>query len=457
MLRDRYENDKFFIGIQELTSKMDPQLARIDELLEDDKLYQIVRGDLEKRYRLTAVMGRPSTPVEVILRMLAVKHLYNLSYEKTERHVRDSLVLRRFCRVYLEEVPEHSTLNKWALTIQPETMQAVNERIVALATELRVTKGRKLRTDGTVVETNIHHPTDNSLLADSVRVISRTLKRAKKLLAATGELSKEVFRNRTRSARRAARQIANAAKRGGEATKKTYRRLVHITRASIRQAQAVLEILKAEPSMQADRLENTLETFIPRALQVIDQAVRRVFDGEKVPASDKILSIFEAHTNIIKTGKTNRDTDFGHKVWLSEIDGGIISRYEVLDGNPPDQNQWKDTLDHHIHQFNKPPVMATADRGVFSPENEQYAVGLNVKHVVLPACGAVAFQRKHHEQQSWFRRGRRWHAGVEGRISVAKRKHGLARCFDKGQDGFRRYVGWGILANNLTMIGRALA
>lgn len=162
MLRDKYDIDKFFITIQRLTSKMDAQLVHIDELLDDDDLYQMVRQDLEKRHPLTNTTGRPSTPVTVIMRMLVVKHLYNLSYEKTERYVRDSLVLRRFCRVYFEAVPDHSTLNKWALTIQPQTLVALNERIVALATSLRVTKGRKLRIDGTVVESNIHYPTDSS-------------------------------------------------------------------------------------------------------------------------------------------------------------------------------------------------------------------------------------------------------------------------------------------------------
>lgn len=457
MLRDRYEIDKFFIEIQELTSEMDAQLGRIDELLDDDELYQRVRRDFEQRHRRTVVTGRPSTPVEVVIRMLVVKHLYNLSYEKAEQYVRDSLVLRRFCRVYLEEVPDHSTLNKWALTVQPETMQALNERIVTLASELRVTKGRKLRTDGTVVETNIHHPTDNSLLADSVRVISRTLKGAQQILEDRSALAKDAFRDRSRSARRATRQIADAARKGSEATKKIYRRLVDTTRASLQQGQEVLAVLKAETSIQADRLRNRLETFLLRAQQVIDQTVRRVFGGEKVPVQDKLFSIFEPHTDLIKRGKANHDTEFGHKVWFSEIDGGIISRYEVLDGNPSDQNQWRPTLEHHIQQFGKPPVLATADRGVTSSDNEKYACDLNVKHVVLPERGFLSVQRKRHEQQPWFRRGRRWHAGVEGRISVTKRKHGLRRCLDHGQDGFSRYIGWGVLANNLTVMGRALA
>lgn len=457
MLRDKYDIDKFFITIQRLTSKMDAQLVHIDELLDDDDLYQMVRQDLEKRHPLTNTTGRPSTPVTVIMRMLVVKHLYNLSYEKTERYVRDSLVLRRFCRVYFEAVPDHSTLNKWALTIQPQTLVALNERIVALATSLRVTKGRKLRTDGTVVESNIHYPTDSSLLADSVRVLSRTLKQAQAVLKTGSGLAKTSFRDRTRSAKRAGRQLARVAGRGAQVTAQHYRRLVNTTKASVRQAQQVLVALKTTATAAAKRVRKSLETFIPRAQQVLEQTVRRVFGGEQVPAKDKLVSIFEPHTAIIKRGKANKPTEFGHTVWLSESDGMIITRYRVLAGNPADQEQWQPALDHHRQQFGRVPWQASADRGVFSPANEAYAAKLGVKRVILPARGRKSVARRLYERQPWFRRGRRWHAGVEGRISVIKRKHGLDRCRNRGQHGFHCWVGWGVLANNLTMIGRALA
>ena len=123
--------------------------------------------------------GRPSTPVEVILRMLVVKHLYGWSYEATERWVSDSLVLRQFCRVYAEHVPDDTTLLRWANLIQPATLHRLLDHVVGLARSLKVTRGRKLRIDGTVVATNIHHPTDSTLLYDGVRVLSRTLAKAK--------------------------------------------------------------------------------------------------------------------------------------------------------------------------------------------------------------------------------------------------------------------------------------
>ena len=199
MLQDRYETDKIFENILKHTNEMDPILAEIDRLLEDEVLYQMIRNDLAKRFPQTEVTGRNSTPVEVILRMLAVKRLYALSYEQTEYQVRDSLVLRQFCRVYLQDVPDDTTLIRWAALIQPETLEQFNSRLTELASQLKVARGRKLRTDGTVVETNIHPPSDSSLLADSVRVLGRTLSRARQVLGEQTELGKEVFRNRVRS------------------------------------------------------------------------------------------------------------------------------------------------------------------------------------------------------------------------------------------------------------------
>jgi IS5 family transposase len=451
-LRDSYEIDKFFVEIQEMTSEMEPELARIDEVLDDEVIYQMVKTDLSYRYPKTQQTGRSSSPVEVILRMLVIRHVYNLSYEKTEKAVKDSLVLRRFCRVYFEDVPDDTTLIRWANQIQPETLKRLHERVVQIACELKVTKGRKLRTDGTVVETNIHYPTDSSLLDDGVRVLSRNLKQAQKLLGDGMEIAKSVFRDRSRSARSVKRQIEGVARQGREKTKPLYQKLVRIARSSIKQAQRVLEKLQEEQPKTTQKLNQHLQTFVSRTQAVIDQTVQRVFKQESVPASEKLVSIFEPHTDIIKRGKAGKETEFGHKVWLDEVDGGIVSDYRILDGNPADSDQWQTSIDQHITHFGKAPYHASADRGVSSKPNEAYATQRGVKRVILPKAGYKSQKRRDYEKQSWFRRGRRYHAGVEGRISVLKRKHGLDRCLHHGEDGFQRWVGWGIIANNLTMM-----
>lgn len=454
MLRDSYKMDKFFVEIQEMTSEMEPELAWIDQVLEDEVIYQMVKTDLSCRYPKTRQTGRGSSPVEVILRMLVVKHVYNLSYEKTEKAVKDSLVLRRFCRVYFEDVPDDTTLIRWSNQIQPETLKCLHERVVQIASELKVTKGRKLRTDGTVVETNIHYPTDSSLLSDGVRMLSRPLKRVRKVLGDGTTNVKSLFRDRSRSARKLKRQIEGVARQGAEKTQSVYQKLVTVARASVTQAQKVMEKLQVETSKASEQIKQQLRTFVTRTQIVLEQTVKRVFQQETVSASEKLVSIFEPHTHIIKRGKAGKATEFGHKVWLDEVDGGIVSDYRILKGNPADSEQWQPAIDKHIEQFGKAPEQASADRGVSSKPNEDYAIDKGVKRVILPKAGYKSQARRDPERQSWFRRGRRYHAGVEGRISVLKRKHGLDRCLNHGEDGFERWVGWGIIANNLTIIGQ---
>jgi IS5 family transposase len=443
----------------------DPVLDELDQLLEEDALFQAVKADLARRYPHTLTRGRHSTPVEVILRMLVAKHLYRWSYEQTESFVADSITLRQFCRVYLQAVPDDTTLIRWANLIQPDTLHHLLEHVVLLAQRLKITRGRKLRTDGTVVETNIHYPTDSSLLVDGVRVLSRTLARTRRVVEATAsqveQTVKGQFRNRWRSARNTARAIGDATRRGMKETdercRQAYRKLVDITRASVKQAQAAVELLHQVATEEAEAIAQQVEQFVPLVEQAIQQTVRRVMNEEKVPAQEKLVSLFEPHTDIIRRGKAGHPVEFGHKVWLDEVEGGIVSDYRVLDGNPADDHQWPTSLHHHQALFGHPPDQASGDRGVYSPANEALAEKLGVRRVILPKPGYRSAERKQHEHQSWFRRGRHYHAGVEGRISVLKRRYGLDRCRNHGEDGFERWVGWGLVAHNLWTIGTTLA
>ena len=196
MIVDRYEPVNLFELVPKLKLEMEPELLELDRLLDDDVLFRRLKADLVRRYPNSAKLGRHSTPVEVILRMLVVKRLYNFSYEQTQRFVNDSIVLRQFCRLYLQSAPDDTTLIRWANQIGPETVASLNDRAVELARSLKVTRGRKLRVDSTVVETNVHYPTDSRLLSDGVRVISRLLRRAKKVLPTEDatRLGKEAFR-----------------------------------------------------------------------------------------------------------------------------------------------------------------------------------------------------------------------------------------------------------------------
>src|SRR5947209_20520647 len=201
MLIDRYDPEDVFARVPELAAQTDPVLKELDSLLEDEPLFRQVRADLGTRYRFTLVHGRHSTPVEVILRMLICKHLYSWSFQETEERVKDSLVLRWFCRVYFEQVPDETTLLRWLRTLRPETLHAVNDRVVQLAVQAKATRGRRLRLDATCVQTEIHHPTDSGRLLDSVRVLSRIVKRAKGFITGEVRSIEQTCSSRLRSAR----------------------------------------------------------------------------------------------------------------------------------------------------------------------------------------------------------------------------------------------------------------
>src|SRR5215217_8532485 len=241
MLRDRYTAVDLFALAPALTLTFEPVLARLDVLLDDDVLFRAVRDDLAGRYRRTRETGRPSTPVEVILRMLIVRRLYGWSYAETERFVGDSLVLRQFCRLGLERAPDDTTLLRWASLIQPATLDTLLDHVVALARQLKVTRGRKLRVDSTVVQTPIHYPTDSSLLLDSVRTLGRLIRRARPAVGEALAGVRDAFRTRTRSARRELQRIHRLARRKGEAAEQeqrdAYARLCGVAGTVVRQAE----------------------------------------------------------------------------------------------------------------------------------------------------------------------------------------------------------------------------
>ena len=458
MLREHYPVDKLFEEVLGYVPNLSPELEKIDSYLEDEKLYRLIKKDLSQRRLKTTQTGRNSTPVDVILRMLVVKRLYGYSYEETERQVSDSLRLRQFCRVYLNAVPDDTTLIRWSNLIQPKTLEKFNQRIVQLAIERKVTCGRKMRTDGTVVETNIRPPSDGRLLADSVRVLARSVVRGQTILKAAKQKVLSEFEDFTQTAKGLSHKIGETLRSKKEAAqvagRQQYKKLLVMTEQTIDWAVQTQKQLQKRSQQSAKRLAETLTTFIPRARQVIDQATRRILKGEQVPAAEKIVSIFEEHTDIIRRGKEAKPVEYGHKIWLNEVDGGIVSHYRILDGNPSDEQQWKPSLKAHLKTFQQPPVQASADRGLSSEPNETLAHDLGVRYVVIPKRGYRSKARRKHEHKAWFVKGRHWHAGVEGRISVLKRAHSLGRCLNHGETGFQCWVGWGVIAGNLAVLGR---
>jgi IS5 family transposase len=458
MLKHRHERTDLFALVPQLGLRLEPQLEQLDRLLDDDEILDLVRDAMARRSPRSRSRGRPSTPVEVVLRMLVVMRLYAWSYEEVEYFVNDSLILRQFCRVYLQRVPDDTTLIRWAATIGPETMARINDRVVELARSLKVTRGRKLRVDTTAVETNIHFPTDSGLIGDGVRVVSRLLRRARAALGEAASGLKEAFRSRVRTVRKLSQQLHRIARRKNEqgraALKAAYGRLVATAKRTRAQGERVRKALVARADDPgARRLAERLGEVLPRLKWGIGQAERRVLKNDPVPSGEKLVSLFEPHTQVIPRFKAGKAVEFGRKVRLDEVEAGIISGYAVLErGGGQDQPYLADALEDHRARFGRPPRLLAADRGMASAENERLARDAGVKHVALPHVGKAPPGRRAEEKGRRFRDGYRFRAGIEGRIHTLKRDFGLRRCRYRGERGFGRWVGWGVVAHNLAKV-----
>jgi len=333
-------------------------------------------------------------------------------------------------------------------------------RLMELARERGLVQGRKMRVDTTVVETNIHYPTDSSLLGDGARVLTRTMKKVEK---ASGGLKKRI-RDRMRSVNKKVMAIALAGRlkgpEGEERRVERYRELLSLTRKILHQAEGVLEETeKLSGRRRAGRLKPLraiLETMSGRVRQVIRQTKARVFQGiTQYP--NKILSIFEPHTEIIRKGKTSKPNEFGNMVKVQEAENQIITHYEVFAERPEDSQLLVPAVEQHQRPFGRPPRMVAAATGFYSLKNERTIQALGVRRVAVPSRSTKSSERRTLQRTRWFRSGQRWRTGCEGRISVLKRRHGLNRCRYRGFEGMQRWVGLGVIADNVIQIGRCLA
>jgi IS5 family transposase len=428
-------------------------LRRIDTLLEDEAVIEVVAQGLEARWPQSRRRGRPGTPAEVVIRMLILKHLFDWSYDDLEREVRANLVYRMFTRIDAGDVPDAKTILKIARALGPEVIEQLHRQVVEVAKRAGVTHGRRFRVDTTVIETNVHYPTDSSLLQDGVRVLTRTMRRASHTL---GDAPSRVRDRRRSVARRCfAIQYQARSPKTRPALVQSYRQLMAATRAVVRDASTMIRrvgqcIPIANGTTQAilRRAQQRLQQMRPLVLHVLAQTRARVVAGDThVP--NKILSVFEPHTETIRKGKIARPNEFGKLVTIQEAEHHIITGYDVHVRRPADVTLWTAALDRHQAIFGRPPYLAVADRGFSSAANEKAASDRGVRRVVLPRQGPKSLVRRAYERQRWFRRGQRWRVGSEGRISVLKRRHGLDRCRYHGEDGMHRWVGLGVIANNL--------
>jgi transposase, IS5 family len=377
--------------------------------------------------------------------------------------VRANLVYRQFTRVGAEKVPDAKTLARQARALGPEVIEKIHERMVALARENGVIQGRKMRVDTTVVETNIHYPTDSSLLGDGTRVLTRLMK---KVTVIAGEAGTKL-RDRMRSVQRRVAEIGRAARvkgeKGKEKLKPIYRRLLDITgrvtgsarRFSSEIESGVKRAANVKKQATLEELKREIDAMVSRTRQVMAQAKARVFGGN-THVEGKIVSVFEPSTEVIRKGKASKPTEFGKMVKIQEAENQVVIGFEIYDRKPSDSDLLIPSIEAHQQRTGRTPKLVAADAGFYSAKNEAEAKELGVNHVSVPNRSTKSEDRKRHQKQRWFKKAQKWRTGCEGRISLLKRRHGLNRSRYKGEAGMKRWVGLGIIADNLINVGRAM-
>jgi IS5 family transposase len=438
----------------------EPWMRHADQALEDEALLRIIQQELIKRCKKSKTRGRPGTTAEVVVRMMLLKHLRDWSFEDLTREVRANLVYREFTRIGGGKVPDDKTMGRLARQLGPEAVEQVHRRVVEIAIEKKLATGRKLRVDTTVVETNIHYPTDSSLLGDGVRVLTRVMK---KVVQVSGQAGM-ALRDRTRSIKLKVLAIARASRNktesGKQKLKQAYVALLAATSRVVGQAkrfsQEIAGGIKRGNRQLLRKAKRQLDEMIPRVQQVLRQTRQRVLYGN-TRAEGKLVSVFEVETEVIRKGKAKKPNEFGKLIKIQEAENQLITSYEVLETRAADSTLLIPSLEQHMEQFGHAPDALAADPGFFSAANEAAAEQMGVKRVSIPSNGTPGKQRKEKQKKRWFKKLQKWRTGCEGRISVLKRRHGLQRSRYKGLCGMKRWVGFGVIADNLIHIGDHMA
>jgi len=448
---------------EEVSDLREDWMEHADAVLADEEIVATVYEALAKRHPKSRCRGRRGAPADVVLRLLTLKHIRNWSYEELEREVRANLVYRDFTHVGGGKMPDAKTMGRWGLALGPQVLKHIHERIVKIAQAKGVIAGRRMRVDTTVVETDIHHPTDSTLLGDGVRVLTRIMRKITKIAGAAGTK----LRDRSRSVKFRLLEIGRVARAKGpinqDKLKQRYRQLLNSTSRVVGQAkrfsEEIAEGVKRSTTvlkqLVLEGLRRDLDEMMSRVRQVMKQTRARIFRGN-TRSEGKLLSLFEPSTEVIRKGKAGKPNEFGKMVKLQEAENQIITDYEVYDRRPYDSDLLIAAIETHQALLARAPRLVAADAAFYSAGNEAAAKAKGVKRVCIPNRSTKSPERKREQRKRWFRDGQKWRTGCEGRISVVKRRHGLIRCRYKGLIGMNRWVGLGVIADNVVNIGRAM-
>ena len=433
--------------LPEEAKRLPTELVRVDAYLDDERFIAPWRGLFSAR------LGRPSVPVDTLLRLLYLKHRYGLGYETLCREVNDSISWRRFCRIPLDRpVPHPTTLVKLVGRAGPEMIEQLNTALVAKLAQGKLLRARKLRVDTTVVEADIDYPTDADLLEQAVRKLGGLVRRIKGRGAAT----RTRFRDRGRAAGRRMKQLARTLRRRtgvamGEVDRLTGE-VARIARQSLRQVQMVAgNARRARARRSGDgrlgRLVDELEETITATGRLLAQTDQRLAGNRVIP--DRLVSLSDPDARPIRKGKPGRSTEFGYSLLVAEDERGFIADHQLQQGNPPDAPQLVSSVQRVVAVTGRLPGTVVGDRGFGTAANDQALEALGVKRIGLQRTGTPGKARQALERTRAFRRLRNWRVGIEARISHLKRSFGLRRTRLRRLGGARTWVGLGIFAYNL--------
>jgi IS5 family transposase len=417
---------------------------------EQPVLTELVQQDLEASCPKNAQTGRRGITAEQTVRILVVRQLTGWTYAELAFHLADSASYRAFCRIgALAKAPSKSALAATVDRVRPATLATMNDLLVTSETARALDPARTVRMDATVVPAAIHHPTDSSLLRDAVRVMDRLLRQ---LEATTGF---HAYHRHLKRVKRRALEIDHLAPQATRRRRACYRELLDLTQATVSYAACALAhvdgLSQASLTPAQREVREELTGFLPLIAQVLDQTERRVFQDEAVPADEKLVSLFEAHVDIIV--KDRRETYYGHKIFLTTGRSGLILDCAIPKGNPADSTWTLPLLRRQVELFGAPPRQASFDGAFASTDNLAAAKALGVEDVCFAKKRGLAVLDM--VRSEWvYDTLRRFRAGIEAGISLLKRVFGLARCVWKGAGGFHAYVRTAVFAANLLQLAR---
>lgn len=438
---------------------LEPQLARIAEILDNPEFIEPFISSYQKAAQETGLnlTGRKTIPIRTFAGMMVLKHMHNLTYRELCEQVKDRISWRVFCRIpFGQKVPDYSTLCKLVQRFGPEAILDMNNALLRYLDRNKKLRGKKIKIDTTVIESNIEYPTDARVLKQGVSKISRLVTKCRE----AGVAAAKDFVDHCRSVRKHMLEIAKfSACRTGSAFKEIDQvtaKLAAIAEDTLQQAKRVLKAVRISFGRGSAKLNTKVVDELAETCVLLGKAISQawqVASGNR-HISDRLISFYDPGARPIRKGKPHTPAEFGRKVLLHSNEQHLITGYQVLNGNPSDDSLFCTALDQYEANTGYVPEEVAADRGVSTARNEEYALSHGVKRVSLPKRGYKSEARTAFEQQHWFRRLQRMRAGQEAEISLLKRRFGLNKSRSRGDNGTNAWVGWGVLSFNLCIAAK---